>query len=70
MQRQAVVSSDLQSVGYEEANRVLEIEFRNNTTYQYFGVPVEAYRGLMSASSHGKYLHAYIKDVYTYEKIG
>jgi len=69
MQRKAVISSDLQSVGYDEASRVLEIEFRNNTIYHYFGVPAGEHRGLMSATSHGKYLHAHIKDVYRYEKV-
>jgi hypothetical protein len=34
MQRQGVVSSDLQSVGYDEASRVLEIKFKNNIVYQ------------------------------------
>ncbi|MBW4474716.1 MAG: KTSC domain-containing protein [Stenomitos rutilans HA7619-LM2] len=69
MQRQAVVSSDLQSVGYDEASRVLEIEFKNNTVYQYFGVPAGEHRGLMSAASHGKYLHAHIKNAYPYERV-
>ncbi len=69
MQRQAVVSSNLQSVGYDEASRVLEIEFKNNTVYQYFGVPAGEHRGLMSAASYGKYLHAYIKNAYPYERV-
>ena len=70
MQRKAVISSNLQSIGYDETSRVLEIEFKNNTVYQYFGVPAGEHRGLMSADSHGKYLHAHIKDFYQYEKVG
>lgn len=69
MQRKAVISSNLQSIGYDETNRVLEIEFKNNTIYQYFGVPAGEYRGLMSADSQGKYLHAHIKDFYRCQKI-
>lgn len=69
MQRKAVISSTLQSIGYDEASRVLEIEFKNNTVYQYFSVPAGEHRGLMSAASHGKYLHAHIEDVYLYEKV-
>lgn len=69
MQRKAVVSSNLRSVGYDEIRRVLEIEFNSHTIYQYFGVPVGEYRGLMSAASHGQYFHAHIKDAYPYEQV-
>jgi uncharacterized protein len=69
MKRQAVISSNLQSIGYDESRRVLEIEFKNNTIYQYHGVPASEYKKLMDADSHGQYLHANIKDVYQYQKI-
>ena len=69
MQRKAVISSNLRSIGYDETSRVLEIEFKDNTVYQYFSVPAGEHRGLMSATSHGKYLHAHIKGVYQYEKV-
>ncbi|MDZ8238462.1 MAG: KTSC domain-containing protein [Nostoc sp. ChiQUE01a] len=65
-----VNSSDLQSVGYDATTCTLEIKFHSGGIYQYFKVPESIYRGLMSASSHGKYFHAYIKDVYHYQKIG
>ncbi|MHC5855184.1 KTSC domain-containing protein, partial [Nostoc sp.] len=58
-----VNSSDLQSVGYDATTCILEIKFHSGGIYQYFKVPESIYRGLMSASSHGKYFHAYIKDV-------
>lgn len=69
MQRKSVVSSNLRSIGYNEASQVLEIEFNNHSIYQYFGVPVGEYQGLMSADSHGKYLHAHIKGVYRYQQV-
>lgn len=62
MHREPVISSNLHSVGYDETNNVLEIEFNSGGIYQYYNVPQSVYRGLMNASSHGKYFHAHIKD--------
>ncbi|MGL5149180.1 MAG: KTSC domain-containing protein, partial [Clostridium sp.] len=38
--------------------------------YQYSGVNQDIYFGLMNATSHGKYFHAYIKDIYPFRKVG
>jgi hypothetical protein len=70
MKRILVSSSNLHSVGYDESNEVLEIQFRSGGVYQYYGVPRAVYEGLMSASSHGKYFHTYIKKVYRYQCVG
>ena len=69
MLRRSVQSSDLRSVGYDPANSVLEIEFNSGGVYQYFNVPSNVYQALMSASSHGTYFHANIKDRYRYSRI-
>ncbi len=69
MERIPVQSSDLKSVGYDVLTQVLEIEFNSGGIYQYFGVPQAVYDGLMSAPSHGKYFHAYIKDKYPSSRI-
>ena len=61
MQRQNVVSSNIKSIGYDPIRPTLEVEFKNGSIYQYFGVPQHLYQGLMQASSHGEYLDAYIK---------
>ena len=68
MKMQPVSSSDLASVGYE--NGTLYIAFNSGGVYSYDGVPASVYQGLMSASSHGKYFHANIKDHYPYHKVG
>ncbi len=70
MIKQHVQSSDLRSVGYDPVNSVLEIEFNSGGVYQYFNVPASVYQALMSASSHGTYFHANIKDRYRYSRIG
>jgi len=69
MKRITVSSSNLRSVGYDEATQTLEIEFHSGGVYQYSSVPRSVYEGLMGASSHGKYFHAHIKGVYPYRRI-
>ncbi len=63
-----VNSSDLKAVGYE--NGILEISFVNAGLYRYSKVPLSVYQGLMSAGSHGSYFARYIKNNYSYTKIG
>jgi hypothetical protein len=70
MRRRAVRSSVLVSVGYDEETAVLEITFVDGGVYRYFEVPSAVYDGLMSASSHGKYFDANVKEGgYRYTKI-
>ena len=62
-----VVSSDIASIGYEKGT--LYIIFNSGGLYSYDNVPESIYAGLMSASSHGKYFHMYIKNSYPYHKM-
>lgn len=78
MNRIPVVSSDLKSVGYDPAARVLEVEFKNKRdwglppVYQYSNVPTELYEALMRAPSKGKFFSAKIRSYpqrYPYQQI-
>ena len=69
MIRKVVVSSNIHSVGYEDETKTLEIEFHSGRVYQYYSVPRVIYEALMNASSHGKYFHAFIRDVFSYQRI-
>lgn len=61
----------LASVGYDKAVAVLEVAFVGGGVYQYFEVPSGVYAGLMSASSHGTYFDAHVKQAgYRYTKLG
>lgn len=62
-----VSSSDLSSVGYE--NGTLYIAFNSGGLYAYYHVPESVYYDLMSAPSHGKYFHRFIKNNYSYKRI-
>lgn len=70
MNRTPVNSSNLASVGYDASSSILEVEFLDNSVYQYFNVPNSIYMGLMSASSKGRYLDQNVKKAgYNYKKI-
>ncbi len=69
MNRQAVTSSNIASIGYDTDSQTLEIEFLNGGVYQYFDVPQNVHDELMGASSHGQYLAQNIKGHYRYSKV-
>lgn len=64
-----VSSSNVASIGYDENYQILYIRFHNGSLYEYKGVPVGEFQGLMSASSVGSYLHRNIKNLYPYERL-
>lgn len=68
MDRISVRSSNIVSVGYDSISETLEIEF-DNGVYQYSGVTEAVHRGLISASSAGRYFHGNIKDKYSCVKV-
>lgn len=69
MNRHAVTSSNIASIGYDANSQTLEVEFLNGGVYQYFDVPQHIYDGIMSADSHGQYLAQNIKGVYRFSKV-
>lgn len=64
MERHRVSSSNVRSVGYDEASNTLEVEFNSGGVYQYYSVPESVYSALMRASSKGSYLNDHVKDRY------
>lgn len=70
MDRQFVSSSNIASVGYDEASQTLEIEFNSGGIYEYYDVPEYVYQELISASSVGRYFIQAIKNTYNCSRIG
>ncbi|MFJ9772659.1 KTSC domain-containing protein [Kitasatospora sp. NPDC101157] len=66
MDRTAVDSSVLRSVGYDPRARVLELEFTGGPVYRYAGVPARVHRELLAAESHGRYFVRSIRGRYAY----
>ncbi len=69
MRRVPVTSSDVVSIGYDAAERLLEVEFRGGRVYRYRGVEPDMHAQFMKADSYGQFLFAYINGHYRYEKV-
>jgi len=69
MERIAVDSSSVMSVGYDPATFELEVEFRNGRRYRYQQVPIAAYRLLLQAPSIGVFLNEQIKPRFEVEAL-
>jgi len=59
----------LRSIGFDAANNVLEVEFRDLSVYQYVDVPEREATGLLAAASKGKYFTSQIKGRYRTHKV-
>lgn len=70
MKRISVSSSNISSVGHDEASQTLEIEFTTGAIYEYYGVPEHVYQDLINASSVGGYFAQNIKNTYGFSRIG
>lgn len=62
MERKKIVSSNINSVGYDGKSQTLEVEFYDNAVYQYTPVTEEAYNQMMGAKSIGSYFSQKIKN--------
>jgi uncharacterized protein len=69
MERQAVSSSNVASVGYDPNSLTLEVEFHDGNVYQYFDVPQLLADGLIGAASVGSFLNQNIKGSFRYIKL-
>lgn len=69
MKRTDVDSSMLNSVGYDEKKKTLEVEFNHGGIYEYYDVEKETFDDLINADSLGRYFINNIKDDYDYSQI-
>lgn len=69
MYRCPVSSSNIVSVGYDDAGAVLEVEFRQGRVYQYLDVQRGLFDGLMSAGSLGGFLNDNVKPFHRYFRV-
>lgn len=61
-----VESTTLAKVAYDTVRQLLQIEFRDRTIYQYFGVPADVHEALLRASSKGTYFNRVIRPQFAY----
>jgi hypothetical protein len=69
LERNAVKSVILRSVGYDDSTKVLEIEFHSGLVYQYSGVPKKAYTELMHSSEVGKYFSEKVRPLFRTKQV-
>jgi hypothetical protein len=65
-----VVSSNVESIGYDEETQTLRVRFLNGSEYDYKNVPIIEFEQLKNAQSIGSYLNRNIKGNYAYGKVG
>ena len=61
MERQPVKSTNVDSVGYNAEEKILEVAFRNGGVYQYAGVQPEMYADLLKAESIGRFVSQVVR---------
>ena len=61
MERTAVKSSSIRSVGYDREHRLLDVEFTSGKVYRYGNVPEETHQALMGAESIGAHFGKHIR---------
>ncbi|GAG89173.1 unnamed protein product [marine sediment metagenome] len=64
-----VVSSNVESIGYDEKTRRLGVKFLRGAAYVYADVPLEKWQGCDLGGSVGKWLHKEIIGKYASEKV-
>ena len=69
MDRKKVSSSSIRSVGYDERNRVLEVEFNDGRVNQYSGVSAEVHRRLVSAPSIVSYFRDNVEEPFPAKRL-
>ena len=52
-----VESTTLATVAYDEASKVLQLEFCSRAVYLYFDIPPDVHQALLGAPSKGKYFN-------------
>lgn len=69
MFRTKVKSSNVASLGYDSAKKMVEVEFNNGDIYQYNNVPQSQYDRIMMSESIGRAIHAVLRGKYSYRKV-
>lgn len=69
MERQAVDSSSIASIGYSPDSETLEVEFKNQTIYEYYNVPQVIFDQLMAAPSIGSYFSTNIRNIFANSRV-
>jgi hypothetical protein len=70
MKRTSVSSSNIRSIGYDEASQTLEVEFKSSGIYQYSAVANNLFEQFIAAPSKGRYFDQNIREKFRTVKVG
>ena len=65
----AVDSSTISRMAYDEHRKVLSVEFKTGTRYEYFDVPPMIFAQMNGCASKGQYLATNIKGQFRYARV-
>jgi hypothetical protein len=69
MNSTVVESTTLATVAYDDAQELLQLEFRSRAVYQYYGVPAPVCEALLRAPSKGSYFNRAIRGRFPYRLV-
>jgi hypothetical protein len=69
MRMTPIASTAIARVGYDPVKQILRLEYRNDRIYDYFDVPPQLYKQLLSAKSAGEFVNLEIKPNYDYSEV-
>lgn len=64
-----VISSNIGSIGYDDAEKTLIVSFLDASIYEYYNVPETVWWRFQTASSKGKFLWTDLRDKFMYERV-
>ncbi len=66
---QAVVSSNIEQIGYEDSTQELSVRFKGGAVYVYQSVPGVVWADFIGSESKGKFLNENIKGQYEFGRV-
>jgi hypothetical protein len=68
MKPTVVESTSLATIAYDADRKLLQIEFRDRTTYRYFNVPADVHETLLRAQAKGTYFNRVIRRQFAHAR--
>jgi hypothetical protein len=69
LHEEAVKSSGIRWIRYDERARTLDVAYVNSGEYRYFDVEPEVYAWLSKVESKGRFVNRLVKEKYRYERL-
>ena len=69
MHEEAVKSTGIRWIRYDEHARTLDVAYVNSGEYRYFDVEPEVYAWLSKVESKGRFVNRLVKEQYRYERL-